>query len=401
MKRRIQTILAVCLVMVCLCLPDRAEAAGSWKASGDQWYYRNEDGSYAAGWLEIDGAWYYFDEESGAMASGWKEIAGRWYYFGASGKMRTGWQEISGKWYYFGASGKMRTGWQEISGKWYYFGENGRMRTGWQEIGGKWYYLAESGRMMTGWQKISGKWYHLAAGGAMDTGWRKIGSDWYYLGRDGAMRTGWQEIAGKWYFLQGDGAMATGWLQQGDDWYYLLESGARGSGGMLEIAGKRYAFAEDGRWRGEQDDCFFAAADFLAEHEIVTDEMTKEEKLRACYDWLANKKNYSESNPWIPHYKGVDWPQRYAGYFFEHTTGNCFGVNAAFAYMAKAIGYDEVYCCNSGAHGWAEVDGLVYDPEWSRYHTGNFFGLRYEDSDSKQDYKSALRRDVDWRYVKI
>ena len=41
---------------------------------------------------------------------------------------------------------------------------------------------------------------------------------------------------------------------------------------------------------------------------------------------------------------------------FVDGAGNCFSYGAAFAYMAKAIGYKNVYCCNSGGHGWAEVD---------------------------------------------
>ncbi len=355
----------------------------------------------AAGWEEISGRWFYFSDE-GELLKGWQELAGRWYYLNPeTGAMSTGQQIIDGVWYHFADSGAMRTGWEEISGNWYYFGDNGRMQKGWQEVAGKRYYLDMSGSMCTGWQEVDGSWYLLDEDGEVLTGWQETDGSWYYLDREGRMMTGWQQIGGKWYFLQEDGTMATGWLQQGKARYYLLENGALYSGGILEIDGKRYAFAEDGRWRGEQDACFFAAADFIEENGIVTDDMTKEEKLRACFDWLADTKNFSETNPWIPHYKGVDWPQRYAEYFFEHTTGNCFGVNAAFAYMAKAVGYDDVYCCNSSAHGWAEVDGRVYDPEWSRYHTGDFFALRYEDADPDQNYEGTLRRDVDWCYVKI
>ncbi len=347
--------LAACFVLVCLCLPVRAEAAGSWKASGDQWYYRNEDGSYASGWLEIDGAWYYFDEESGAMASGWQEIAGKWYYFGSSGKMRTGWQEISGKWYYFGGNGKMRTGWQEIGGKWYYFAASGRMATGWQQISGKWYYLAESGRMMTGWQKIGGRWYHFAAGGAMDTGWRKIGSDWYYF----------------------------------------KDSGVMADDECVTVSGKRYAFAAGGAWRGEQNATFFAAYDYA--QQFIKPGMTKAQKLRACFDGLSGCK---EKNPWIPHYKGYDWPQKYADYFFANDAGNCFGFAAAFGYLAKAVGYENVYCCNSGGHGWVEIDGLVYDAEWTRHASGNYFGRSLSETGGPK-YKTAITRTDSWQYVKL
>lgn len=422
MRHWLMILLAGMLSVVTLSGHPEAQAQSpAWQWENGAWYYVAEDGEPLKGWQEVEGAWYHLDPATGAMDTGWKEVSGSWFFFGESGRMRTGWQKISGGWYYFGDSGRMRTDWQSIAGVWYYFGGGGRMRTGWQKIAGEWYSFADSGRMQTGWQKISGAWYYFRESGKMQTGWLKSGNAWYYLAQSGRMQTGWLALNGSWYFLDESGRMCTGWLERGEnryyfsssgvmqtgwclvgeDWYYLGSSGAAAGEGILEIGGKKYAFGENGVWRGEQNETFFAAAEFIESHEIVTDDMTREEKLRACFDWLANKKNFSESNPWIPHYKGVDWPERYASYFFEHTTGNCFGVNAAFAYMAKALGYEAVCCCNSGAHGWAEVDGLVYDPEWSRYHTGNFYALRYEDSPSSQDYGSALRKDVDWRYVKI
>ena len=297
----------------------------------------------------------------------------------------------------------MRTGWQEVSGKWYYFGSNGRMRTGWQEVSGKWYYLGTNGVMRMNWQEVSGKWYYLGTNGVMRTNWQEISGKWYYLGTNGVMRTNWQQVSGKWYYLGTNGVMRTGWQELGSAWYYFNASGVMADDGIYTISGKKYAFASGGRWRGEQSPVFFAAAEFMEEHQIVTDDMSRDEKMRACFDWLANKKNFSECNPWIPHYKGVDWPERYAGYFFEHTTGNCFSVNAAFAYMAKVIGYEEVYCCHDTGHGWAEVDDLVYDPEWARTHSGNWFARSYDipDPSGLQNYKALRNKEIAWRYVKI
>lgn len=125
--------------------------------------------------------------------------------------------------------------------------------------------------------------------------------------------------------------------------------------------------------------------------------MTKKEKLKACFDFV---KTYPECSL-RPHYMGMDWPVIYADDIFVSKTGNCFSYAAAFAYMAKAIGYGEVYCCNSGGHGWAEIDGLVYDPEWSKHdHLYSYYALSY-DTHTDQDYKGAIAARRPWMHIKI
>ncbi len=132
---------------------------------------------------------------------------------------------------------------------------------------------------------------------------------------------------------------------------------------------------------------------------ITNDGMTREEKLRVCFDYV--KVAYPEIKPRIPHYLGMDWPVIYANDMFINGAGNCCSYAAAFAYMAKAIGYEEVYCCNSGGHGWAEIDGLVYDPEWSKWHhVYNYFALSY-DTPTDQGYKGAIGAGKPWMRVKI
>ncbi len=109
--------------------------------------------------------------------------------------------------------------------------------------------------------------------------------------------------------------------------------------------------------------------------EVTTPDMTKEEKLRACFDSFANLR---ERNPWIPHDTSPVWPQRYANSLFDTRSGNCISYAAAFGYMARVIGYEEVYVCNSGGHGWTEIDGLVYDPEWRLHNTDStYYGITY------------------------
>ena len=97
----------------------------------------------------------------------------------------------------------------------------------------------------------------------------------------------------------------------------------------------------------------------------------------------------------------MDWPELYANDMFVDGAGNCFSYASAFAYMAKAIGYENVYCCSSGGHGWAEINGLVYDPEWSRHsNKSTYFGISYNAS-TDVNYKAGISPGYAWMHIKI
>ncbi len=131
---------------------------------------------------------------------------------------------------------------------------------------------------------------------------------------------------------------------------------------------------------------------------ITNSSMTQEEKLKACFDFV---KTYRESRPRMPNYIGMDWPVIYANDMFVNGTGNCCSYAAAFAYMAKAIGYEEVYCCNDSGHGWAEIDGLIYDPEWSKHHQEySYYALSY-DTKTDVNYKGNIAAGHPWMHIKI
>ncbi len=133
-------------------------------------------------------------------------------------------------------------------------------------------------------------------------------------------------------------------------------------------------------------------------NKITTADMTKSEKLRICYDYVA--KTYDEYNPRIPHFHGKDWEIIYANDIFVGGGGNCFSFGSAFAFIAKGIGYENVYACNSGGHGWAEVNGKVYDPERSRWDKkSDFYGLEYTDGPVSH-YKKSISGES-WKRVKI
>ena len=126
--------------------------------------------------------------------------------------------------------------------------------------------------------------------------------------------------------------------------------------------------------------------------------MSKEEKIKAGFDYIRT--NYLEGVLHDPPYLESDWYVVVANDIFVYGKGDCYSYGAAFAFMLKGMGCDEVYACTTGGHGWSEAEGLVYDPEWSM-HSNNYpyFAMTYEE-ECDVDYSAALDG-TDWKHVKL
>lgn len=147
----------------------------------------------------------------------------------------------------------------------------------------------------------------------------------------------------------------------------------------------------------EEDKVLYRALQLV--NKVTKSTMTKEEKLRAMWDYVRDA--YVEKNPRIPHYRGMDWPIIYANDMLINGVGNCMSYGAEFCYIAKAIGYKDCYACHSGGHGWAEIEGLIYDVEWSRHvFKYNYYALSY-DTKVDQNYKGAISAGEPWMHVKV
>ena len=224
----------------------------------------------------------------------------------------------------------------------------------------------------------------------------------------GRMETGWQQVKNRTIYYKEDGAVPKGetlleaeYMGEHATWY--LNDGVldRTYDGALAFEGTDWLIS-DGRARPaetEEDETLFRAYGEVAK--ATTPDMTPMEKLKACFVYC--KQNYGESRARTPHYNGMDWPVIYANDMFVDGKGNCFSYAAAFAYMAKAVGYEDVYCCNSGGHGWAEVDGRVFDAEWSKrdgLDALTYFNLSY-DTRTDVRYKWGIRDMLPWMHVKL
>lgn len=94
----------------------RANTAGSWKQSGENWSFLDEKGQNVLGWIYENGSWYYVDPKTGTLRSGWLYLTdGSQYFFsnkhdGSFSKMLTGWNWIDGNCYYFVTEADEREG---------------------------------------------------------------------------------------------------------------------------------------------------------------------------------------------------------------------------------------------------------------------------------------------------
>ena len=351
------------------------------------------------GWISEDGGDKYY--KNGKTYTGWHymgsnegEKTPHWSYFGKNGVIYTGWHkmgknegETAPHWSYFGSNGWLRVNWQQL-GKgtanpdgntekhWSYFGPNGWLRTNWQQLGKgtanpddnsekHWSYFGDNGWLRTGWQ-------HLGRGTANPDG--NSEKHWSYFGNNGWLRTGFQTMGTKanpdgsskqhLSFFGSNGWLVTDRLINENNVQYISDSR-----GWLKKVESEY-------------DKTLARAMQLVEN-VTKAGMTKEQKLRACYDHIRD--SYPEVRPRTPHYAGEGWHTLYANDIFLDKKGNCFSTAAAFAFMAKAIGYDNVYAISVNGHGWTEIDGLVYDAERERHHKGSYFALSYNTPIGTQD----------------
>ncbi len=417
----------------------KKKKANKWKTKKGKKYYYGADGELAKGLTVIKGKTYFFSLNKGVMQTGWKTVNGKKYYFAESGTSKgvmqnSGFLKINGNYYYFNSDGTVQTGWKTIAGRGvYYFAESGTskgiLQTGLRTINGNIYYFAESGAARgvmqnSGFLKINGNYYYFNSDGTAQTGWKTIeGRGVYYFAESGAskgiLQTGLQTIDGKTYYFGESGAargvMQTGWKTINGKKYYFIESGdSKGTAqtGWIKSGVYYYYFNEagdmdpnktvDNKRSGDATGTALQKTERRAEaivSQITTPTMTKEQKLKVCFDFVMK---YTGRRPRTPHYCGNDWPVVYANDMFIDGSGNCFSYAAAFAFLAKACGYEEVYACNSTGHGWTEINGLIYDPEEYRNTKYKYYGTSYSRVPSYRnaisDYNSPGRG---FKHVKI
>lgn len=378
---------------------DGAMATSAWITDKNKRYYLTGSGAMATKWIQIDQDWYYANNSGAQQMSGWVKSGSKWYWLDASqeGKMATNaWVTDKGKRYYLDGNGAMATKWIHTGDDWYYANKSGAQQNGWIKSGGKWYWLQTDKQGLMAANEnltISGALYSFTDSGAMRTNTtvdledNKVGyatssgaivpvgakenGKLVLRSAQGAPLTGWQKFGGAWFYGDEGGVAHTGWLTLKGKKYWLDDNGVMATG-LRTIDGKRYVFSPSGAYVPVSAAHAAVFERAVKELERCTNaSMTKEQKLRAAFNHIRD--DFREYNPRIPHMKRVGWETIYADDVFIGRGGNCLSYAAAFAFMAKAIGYENVYACNRG-HAWVEIDGRVYDPEWEKNHRSeNYF----------------------------
>lgn len=86
-------------------------------------------------------------------------------------------------------------------------------------------------------------------------------------------------------------------------------------------------------------------------------------KMRAVWSWFQSNIGYSN----LSFHLSGDWDVYYASLTFSRGWGSCEGLGYAWAFLANACGAGHCCSVSDTGHGWAEVDGKVYDPACARY----------------------------------
>ena len=199
----------------------------------------------------------------------------------------------------------------------------------------------------------------------------------YY--KNGVMSTGRTLIDGSYYFFKVNGLLMTGNFTYNDTSYYTDSEGRINAisyqGGYYYPNGRRMTDDDEYEYH-----CIDRAKEIVAS--ITNEGMSQGDKLITCMRWV-------QSHPYKM-YEGFlptnNWPARYANRVFNDGGSDCHGDAAAFAYMALAIGYTDVYVCidsdgytgTAGGHSWAEINGLVYDPLFAEAKSfAGYYGVPY------------------------
>ncbi len=212
-------------------------------------------------------------------------------------------------------------------------------------------------------------------------GLHRSGSLAYYVREDGTLYDvpGLLEVGGARYLIEdASGRIATDGalhLYDGSP-VFCTETGA-----LLQNAGWHdFYFDETGTYTSRDASIDAAVEEILAS--CTTPEMTQEEKLRACYNYVRDYRylgrNATIYTKTMPRENAVT----YANKIYTTGKGDCYNFAAAFYFLAKRLGYDAtaiigtcgyVWNTHAIAHAWVEIpmDGTVYlfDPQIENYNT--------------------------------
>lgn len=238
------------------------------------------------------------------------------------------------------------------AGKTYYVNKDGRRLRGIHQLKGKYYYFGEDSYLAEDcWIKVDGSHYHAKENGTLCKGlWISPKGNTYYFDKNCARKYGWQKIKGSYYYFSfKNGVMAKAVTE---DRIYLRKDGT------AKVTAQNRKLIDT-----------YVTARGIAEAQTAPS-MSKSQKLRKCMEYVIAKPYQLIRYP-FQNYAG--WEIDYANDTFLRGGGTCFSDGASFAFLAHALGYENVYACSSLAHGWTELNERVYDPLWMEVHHSDYY----------------------------
>ena len=211
------------------------------------------------------------------------------------------------------------------------------------------------------WKTIKGRHYYYNARGKKVKGKVKIGSRYYFFDKNGIQRYGWKKIKNNYYFFR---------ISTGTTGAYMLTSTTI-NGIALDASGRASKSGSNLRKLK-----LMTEANKIVE-KISRPGMNKMQRLHASFDYVKKQYTYY---CWREFRNTQDWEKDFAeDMFFRGGRGDCVSYAAAFAYLANAVGMKKVYVICSGGHGWAEIGGKVYDPDWALVSSvDSYFAMSYD-----------------------
>ena len=189
----------------------------------------------------------------------------------------------------------------------------------------------------------------------------------------------WKTIKGRHYYYNARGKKIKGKIKNN---YYFFRISTGTTGAYMLTSTTINGIALDASGRASKSGSNLRKLKLMTEANKIVEKisrpgMNKMQRLRASFDYVKKQYTYY---CWREFRNTQDWEKDFAeDMFFRGGRGDCVSYAAAFAYLANAVGMKKVYVICSGGHGWAEIGGKVYDPDWALVSSvDSYFAMSYD-----------------------
>lgn len=172
----------------------------------------------------------------------------------------------------------------------------------------------------------------------------------------------------------------------------VVESQAADGVREEDVPGEHFLHTEYGlMWRRADGSLIKPSSDIMKETAALVDacttgKMTQKKQLESCFNFFVGAVSYERSME-VP---TGNWPEAYALDILQTGKGNCYKYAAAFAYIAKGLGYETKVCTGTVTsslggrtpHAWTEVkmgdNWYIFDTEMQDAKKSGYYKQTYE-----------------------